>query len=164
MKRVGGWIQPPTSLQPPTHIDLQPSEWCPVRMRFSAEDVALLRGAEAVQGALLGREPDASALRDALILMKAGRKLGAAHDGGTVTLAEAETAALAAAMRASLEQVKRYHERILGWRSREPLAPEQVVVVEQAFPFARGSAWETSRLIRALQALAARLEAPPSPS
>lgn len=134
--------------------------WCSVRLRLTPVEVALLRGAETVYGDVLGRQPRAAALREALSLMKAGQKVASASDVAPVALGEAEAAILLAALRHTQQELERYRDYVMGWRERESVDAQRLAVLERAFPSAKGSAWETSQLIRALQSLGSRLEAP----
>lgn len=131
-----------------------------MRLRFLAEEIGLLRGAELVHGEALSHQPRGVALRDALTLMRAVQKIAASGAGHAVVLGEDETAALLAAVRFSAQHLDRYHDHVMGWRGGEPLQPAQVALLERAFPAGKGSAFETGRLLRALRALSARLEAP----
>lgn len=135
-------------------------KWCSVRIRLTPDEVALLKAAEAVHGDALSREPHAVALRDALSLMKAGQKVAAARSGSAVILGEAEAAVLLAAVRYTGRQLDRYHDMVMGWRGHEGLDADTVARLELTFPETHRSAWEASRLARAFQALASRLEAP----
>jgi hypothetical protein len=121
-------------------------------MRFSSDDLALLAGAEQLAGRALSRTHQAPALRDALALMRAGRKLAVADR--QVALTEAEVVALLQALRRASNYLERYHDHVLGWKGSQPLGAEEQAWVEEAFPTTRASAWTASRLVRDLKALA----------
>ena len=134
-------------------------KWCSLRLRFAPEEVALVKGAETVYGDALGHSADATALRQALSLMKTCQKI-AASAGSPVSLSEAEVSLLLSAIRATHDRLERYHDDVLRWQAHEPLSPDEATVLEHAFPVIKGSAWETSRVMRRLQELRRRLEAP----
>lgn len=133
--------------------------WCSIRLRLSPEEVALLKGAEAVYGDTLSRKAHPGALREALTLMKATRKV-ADSGGAAVALGEAEAVILAAAVRHTQQSLERYRDILMGWHPRQAVEPDELGLLERAFPQASGSAWETSRLVRGYQSLATRLRVP----
>lgn len=134
--------------------------WCSVRLRFSAEEVALLKAAEVVCGDMLARQHDGAALREGLALMKAAQKVASADQNAVVSLAEADAGALMVALNRTAQQLERYRDVVMGWEASARMDQEGIALLERAFPTARGSAWAVSRVVKALRELAARLAAP----
>jgi hypothetical protein len=130
-----------------------------LRLRLTADEAALLKATEVVYGAALARQHDPAALRESLALMKAAHKVSL-HPGSLVVLGESDASVLLSAVHHAHRGLERYRDVVMGWQSSSRMEPEEIEVLERAFPAIRGSAWETSRLARSLTALAERLAAP----
>lgn len=124
-----------------------------MRLRFEARELTLLRGAEQVRGAALAHDARPAQLRDALTLAKAGRKLGAAGAGMSVSLEEAELHLLIEAVRYVTDE--------LQWAARPANGQDERrrQVVLSAFPELTEQTWRTFGLSRELESLGARLHA-----
>src|SRR4051794_39603612 len=83
----------------------QPNGWCSLRVRFDDDELVLLRAAERLYGAELARQGRPQALRQALTLAKAGRKIATASAGVVVSLDEPELRTFAEALRFAAERV-----------------------------------------------------------
>lgn len=126
--------------------------WCSLRLRFDGRERELLRGAEQVRGAALAQSTRPGGLRSALTLAKAGRKLGLAGPGVSVSLEESEVGLLLEALRFATDEVRQTARVEDG----QDAARRETVMA--AFPeLVQKGTWRSFGLIRELEALANRL-------
>ena len=118
--------------------------WCSLRLRFDGRELELLKGAEEVRGASLAHTTRPEGLRSALSLAKAGRKLGVARPGASVSLDEIEVGLLLEALRFATDEV------------RQTTRTEDHQDATRREAVAKGT-WRSFGLLRELEALAARL-------
>ena len=126
--------------------------WCSLRLRFDGRELELLKGAEEVRGASLAHTTRPEGLRSALSLAKAGRKLGVASPGASVSLDESEVGLLLEALRFATDEVRQ------TTRTEDHQDATRREAVMAAFPeLVQKGTWRSFGLLRELEALAARL-------
>ena len=134
------------------HQRVQSQGWCSLRLRFDERELTLLRGAEKLRGLALAQTPRPELLRTALNLAKAGRKLGRATAGASVTLDEGEVGLLIEAVRFATTEVA------WGIRAGEQADPPRRAAVFAAFPeLGERGTWRSFGVTRELESLGQRL-------
>jgi hypothetical protein len=127
--------------------------WCSLRLRFDERELVLLKASEHVRGAELASRPRPDVLRTALSLARAGRKLGAAVPGASISLDETEVRLLVMAVGFAVEEVQ------WAFKTHDDQDPRRHEAVLAAFTeLADRGAWRSYGLARELEALAARLQ------
>jgi hypothetical protein len=126
------------------------ASWCSLRLRLGAEELALLRSAEQLHGAVLAERARPDTLRDALALARVGKKLGAAAPDDVLVLSEQETALLLEAIRSAMREIQRASAAGPDARS---------AMVTRAFPELGERMWRAYAVTRELDALQSRLAA-----
>jgi len=129
--------------------------WCSLRLRFSDRELALLRGAEKVRGAALAAHSRPDLLRSALLLAKAGHKIGHAAPAAALVFDESELSLLLEAVRFANDEV---HWATGPGAADADAARQQSIF--QAFPeLVERGLWRSFALTRDLEALRDRLHA-----
>ena len=128
--------------------------WCSLRLRFDERELDLLRGAERLRGTAMAHTARPDVLRTALILAKAGQKVGRGTPGSLITLDEGELGLLLEAVRFAAQEVQ--------WAARrdDGTASERREAILSGFPeLVEKGGWRSFGLARELDGLANRLEA-----
>jgi hypothetical protein len=124
--------------------------WCSLRLRFRADELALLRSAEQLHGFVLADRARPDTLRDALALARVGKKLAAAAPDDLVALSEHETALLLDATASAIREIQRASAEGPGPRSEK---------VARAFPELGEHMWRAYAIGRELDELQERVRA-----
>jgi hypothetical protein len=130
------------------------SAWCSLRLRFDADELALLRSAEQLEGLILADRARPDTLRDALGLARVGKKLAAAGAGELIALSEHETRLLQTAIQASIAEIQWF-----GTDGTDAASPSRAARARRAFPALAEQPWRAFAVGRALQALRQRIAA-----
>src|SRR5438105_3622833 len=131
-----------------------------MRMRFEPGELALLHSAEQLRGTQLARGPARpDALRAALALAKAGRKLTSAGPGAAVSLDESEVRLLREAVEMAGVEVH-WLSQTGEHEDPEPRTAQRQQAVRQAFPeLVERGLWRAFGVCRELETLGRRLDA-----
>ena len=128
------------------------SAWCSLRLRFTEQELALLRSSEQLDGFMLADRARPDSLRDALALARVGKRLAAAQAGELLSLSERDTRLLADAIAASIAEIQWF-----GTDGMDSTPPERVDRTRRAFPELAEQPWRAFAVGRALRDLQQRI-------
>ncbi|MBV9357904.1 MAG: hypothetical protein JO023_20535 [Chloroflexi bacterium] len=131
------------------------SAWCSLRLRFSAEELVLLRSCEQLGGFVLAERARPDTLRDALALARVGKRLASAQPAELLSLSERDTRLLENAIAASIAEIQWF-----GTDGVDTTAPHRAERTRRAFPELAEQPWRAFAVGRALRALQQRLSSP----
>lgn len=130
------------------------SAWCSLRLRFTEQELALLRSSEQLDGFMLADRARPDTLRDALALARVGKRLAAAQPGELLSLSERDTRLLEDAIAASIAEIQWF-----GADGVDSTAPERADRTRRAFPELAEQPWRAFAVGRALRDLQQRISA-----
>jgi hypothetical protein len=124
--------------------------WCSLRLRFGANELALLRSAEQLYGFMLADRARSDTLRDALALARLGKKLAAARPDDLLSLSEHETGLLLDSVTSSIREI---------WQASAEGAGARTQRVGRVFPELGQHMWRAYAITHELDDLHGRMAA-----
>jgi hypothetical protein len=130
------------------------SAWCSLRLRFTEEELVLLRSSEQLGGFVLADRARPDTLRDALALARVGKRLASAQPDELLSLSERDTRLLENAIAASIAEIQWF-----GADALDATALSRAARTRRAFPGLAEQPWRAFAVGRALRALQQRIGA-----
>ncbi len=128
------------------------SAWCSLRLRFSADELVLLRASEQLGGFVLADRARPDTLRDALALARVGKRLASAPPGELLSLSERDTRLVDNALAASIAEIQWF-----GTDGTDATALSRAERTRRSFPELAEQPWRAFAVGRALRALQQRI-------
>jgi hypothetical protein len=121
-------------------------------LRFTEQELALLRSSEQLDGFMLADRARPDTLRDALALARVGKRLVAVQPGELLSLSERDTRLLEDALAASIAEIQWF-----GGDGMDSTVPERADRTRRAFPELAEQPWRAFAVGRALRDLQQRI-------